>query len=102
MVAKAVITASELHRAAGKALKRVAVDHEHLVVERDGYPVAVMISYQEYEQLMRERAKAALRESVLTLGPEAEWQGLTEEELLEELKETRREVFKEQYGDLSR
>jgi prevent-host-death family protein len=62
MVAKAVITASELHRAAGKALKRVAINDEHLVVERDGYPVAVIVSYREYEQFMRELAEHKKRE----------------------------------------
>ncbi len=34
------------------------------------------------------------------VGAEADRQGLTEEKLLEELKESRREVFKQQYGDL--
>jgi prevent-host-death family protein len=48
---RVVINASELHRAAGKMLKRVALQDEHLVVERDGYPVAVLLSYPEYEEL---------------------------------------------------
>lgn len=39
-----MIKASELHRAAGKALKRVAINDKHLVVEREGYPIAVMVS----------------------------------------------------------
>ena len=86
MTKKAVIPASELHRAAGKLLKRVALEDEHLVVERDGYPVAVLISYQEYEDLMRLRALRQHRELVHALGPEAERQGLGEEQLLEELK----------------
>jgi prevent-host-death family protein len=64
MAKRFVIKASELHRAAGKVLKRVAINDEHLVVERDGYPVAVMIPYQEYEQLMRERATYQKREQV--------------------------------------
>jgi prevent-host-death family protein len=64
MAKRFVIKASELHRAAGKALKRVAINDEHLVVERDGYPVAVMVPYQEYEQLMRERAAYQKREQV--------------------------------------
>ena len=45
------IKASEGHRAFGKLLKRVYGSDEHLVIERDGYPVAVMMSYQEYDQL---------------------------------------------------
>jgi len=45
------INASMGHRAFGKLLKRVYGSDEHLIVERDGFPVAVIMSYQEYEQL---------------------------------------------------
>lgn len=45
------INASEGHRAFGKLLKRVYNSDEHLIVERDGFPVAVIMSYQEYEHL---------------------------------------------------
>jgi len=100
MSKKVVINASELHRAAGKALKRVALNDEHLVIERDGYPVAVMLSYQEYDILMRERASKLLRQLTRSLGEEAERQGLTEDKLMEELEETKREVFEETYGKL--
>src|SRR5574337_1252169 len=79
---KAVVKASELQRASGKVLRRVAVDKEHLVVERDGYPVAVIMSYPVYEAPMRERALAAHRELVPALGKEAKRQGLTEEQLI--------------------
>lgn len=98
MSKKVVITASELHRAAGKVLKRVAIKDEHLVVERDGYPVAVLMSYNEYEQLMRERALAYHREMVRALGQEAERQGLTEEKLMAEMEETKKEAYREMYG----
>lgn len=53
------ITASEGHRAFGKLLKRVHDTGDHLVVERDGYPVAVLLSYQEYKKLSRTEAKSA-------------------------------------------
>lgn len=56
MTKKAVVTASELQRASGKVLKRVALGQEHLIVERAGYPVAVMLSYAEYELLLRAQA----------------------------------------------
>jgi prevent-host-death family protein len=48
MIKKSKVNASELHRSAGKLLKRVALQDETLVVERDGYPVAVLMSYPEY------------------------------------------------------
>jgi prevent-host-death family protein len=101
MARQAIIKASEGHRAFGKLLKRVYRSDEHLIVERDGFPVAVLMSYQEYENLGRERALKAFERFSRNLGREIEKQELTEERLLEELKETRREVFKEQYGDLA-
>lgn len=98
MITTATVTASELQRASGKVLKRVAIGKEHLVVERDGYPVAVIIAFPEYEQMMRERALAAHRSLVIALGQEAERQGLTEEQLLAELEEDKEAVYQEMYG----
>jgi PHD/YefM family antitoxin component YafN of YafNO toxin-antitoxin module len=98
MAKKIVIAASELHRSVGKALKRVALQDEHLVVERDGYPVAVLMSFPEYEDLMRLRALAAHREIARVLGQEAEKQGLSEEQLMAELKEDKQAVYKDAYG----
>ena len=98
MTRKVTINASELHRAAGKMLKRVALQDEHLVVERDGYPVAVLLSYPEYQDLMRLRAQAAHQELVRTLGQDAELQGLSEEQLLAELEKDKHTVFAQTYG----
>ncbi len=98
MTKKVVIHASELHRAAGKMLKRVALQDEHLVVERDGYPVAVLLSYSEYEDLMHLRALAAHRELVQSLSQEAEHQGLTEEQLMAELEQDKSAAYKAAYG----
>lgn len=101
MAQQVTIKASEGHRAFGKLLKRVYNSDEHLVVERSGFPVAVLMSYQEYKRLRRDRALQAFDRFSRTLGREIEKQGLTEEQLLEDLKESRREIFKEQYGDLA-
>ena len=102
MATTAVVKASELQRASGKILKRAALGKEHLVVERDGYPVAVMMSYQEYEQLMRERAATAHRDLVIALGQEVDRQGLTEEQLMAELEGSKRRVHEERYGKAKR
>ena len=51
MARQVTVNASEGHRRFGKLLKRVYGSDEHLIVERDGFPVAVLMSYQEYEQL---------------------------------------------------
>ena len=48
MTRQVTITASEALRGFGKLLKRVYGSDEHLIIERDGSPMAVLISYQEY------------------------------------------------------
>ena len=98
MVERAVIKASELQRKSGQVLKRAAKEGVHLVVERDGYPVAVLLSFREYEELMRERAKMSLVESVRSLGAEAERQGISEEKLMEEHEQVKKGVYQETYG----
>ncbi len=98
MAKKSIINASELHRAAGKMLKRVALQDEHLVVERDGYPIAVLVSYPEYEELMHLRAVEAHQELAHALGQEAEQRGLSEEQLTAELEKDKRAIYKSTYG----
>jgi PHD/YefM family antitoxin component YafN of YafNO toxin-antitoxin module len=61
---QATISASEGHRAVGKLLKRIYGSDEHLIVERDGFPVAVIMSYQEYEQLGRQQTQMMPEESL--------------------------------------
>jgi prevent-host-death family protein len=99
MAKQAVIPATEGHRAFGKLLKRVYGSDEHLIVERDGFPVAVLISYQEYEKLCREQAVAALEQFSRQFGKELAKQGITEEQLLAELEEDRQAVYEEMYGE---
>ena len=93
-----IVRMTELHRKLGGVIHRVALSSEHFVVEKGGLPVAVMMSYQEYEQLMRERAQAAHRNLVGSLGKEAQEQGLTEEQLQADLEETKKEVYQDAYG----
>jgi prevent-host-death family protein len=69
--ARSVIKASELHRLPGEVIKRVALGNEELIVERDGYPVMVLIPYQAYQRITRDRLQA--------MTDEATRQGLTEE-----------------------
>lgn len=97
MPKQAVINASELHRSAGKVLKRVALQDEHLVVERDGYPVAVLLSYPEYENLMQTRAMEVHRKLVQALGKEADRQELNEEKLIAELDQDKKAVYDLKY-----
>jgi prevent-host-death family protein len=96
-----IIGATEVRNNLGRLLNRVHRREEHLVVEKLGIPVAAIISIQDYEQYRRLLSQNMLRDLGRKIGAEANKQGLTEEQLLEELRETRREVFKEQYGDLA-
>ncbi|MCP4167155.1 MAG: type II toxin-antitoxin system Phd/YefM family antitoxin [Chloroflexi bacterium] len=101
MTHQVVITATEGHRSFGKLLKRVFGSDEHLIVERDGYPVAVLLSYQEYELLRRTQAIESFEQFSHAFGREIERQNLSEEDLINDLKQARQEIFREQYGDLS-
>jgi prevent-host-death family protein len=98
MAKQAVITATEAHRAFGKLLKRVYGSDEHLIVEREGFRVAVIMSYQEYENLRRQQATAAFEQFSRELGKEVDRQGITEEQLLEELEQDRQALYQEKYG----
>ncbi len=98
MGVKSIIKASELQRSSGKVLKRAAIGNEHLVIVRAGYPVAVMISFQEYEALMRDRALAAQHDLVRTLGREAERQNVNEADLTADLEAEKQRLFQEIYG----
>lgn len=95
---EAVIQASELYRSGGKVLKRVAVNKERLIVERDGYPIAIIIPYEPPQP----SGETALRELVVALGQEAERQGLTEEQLMAELEADKRRVFEKHYGNIGK
>jgi len=52
----------------------------------------------EYEQFLRYKRLAVFNDFTRRFGQEVEKQNLTEEELMAELEETKREVFEEQYG----
>ena len=98
MSKQVAVTASEGHRKFGQLLKRVYNSGEHLVVERDGFPVAVMLSYPEYQSLKRQRAIEAFKALTRIVGTEADNQSLTEDDLLSELRDTRQNTFEEVYG----
>lgn len=53
------IPSTELNLRAGNVLRRVAVDREHIVIERNGYPIAVMIPIHDYERLTKQEQERA-------------------------------------------
>ena len=65
---------------------------------RDGFPVAVLMSYQEYQRLCGEKAVAAFEDFSRLFGREIEHQGATEQEVLTELEAIKQQVYDEKYG----
>jgi prevent-host-death family protein len=102
------VRSTDLQRNFRDVINRAGSGREHIIVERDGLPVIAMISMTEYDELMREREQLEQErqrrikrfvENARAIGQEFENEGLTEEQLLEDLDEIRAERFKEQYGD---
>ena len=66
--------------------------------EKGQKPATVLLSKTEYEQLLRYKRLAVFDDFAREFGHEIAQRGLTEEELMAELEETKRDVFEEQYG----
>lgn len=49
-----MVTATEAKNRFGKIIKRAYSNDEHLIVERGGIPVVVILPIQDYEQLVRQ------------------------------------------------
>ncbi len=99
MARQEVIKASEGHRSFGKLLKRVYNSDEHLIVERDGFPVAVLLGYQEYQQLRQQAALEAFKQFSREVGQAIAEQGLREAELLEAVQQAGEQIYQEQQAD---
>lgn len=95
---KKVIGATEVRNHLGTLLNRVHRGDEHLVIEKLGIPVAVVISMKDYEQYRRFLAEQMLKDLGRKMGAEAERKGLTEEKLIEQMEEDRAAVYEEMYG----
>jgi prevent-host-death family protein len=100
---KVTLRSTEVQRNFREVVNRAGSGQEHIIVERDGLPVIVMLSMAEYTSLMRERELRAQRlkqfeESARRIGQAVERQGLTEEEVLDQLEQTRQEIYDERYG----
>jgi prevent-host-death family protein len=55
-----VITATELQQKSGQILRRIFQDREHFIIERGGYPIAVVIPVQDYSQSISGREERQL------------------------------------------
>lgn len=50
MTVPTLISATDLNRRSGDLLKKVAKQGEHFLIERDGYPLAVIIPLEVYKR----------------------------------------------------
>jgi prevent-host-death family protein len=92
------ITATEMRRNFGAVIRRLRRRREHTIIQSSGESVAVLLPMAEYERLMKRERLAALDDLGRNLGHEIEKRGLSEEEVMAELEETKHQVFEERYG----
>ena len=59
-VKQSVVQMTMLHRQLGKVMRDVYKSNEHVVVEKGGLPVIVMMSMREYEVLIKEKEQKIL------------------------------------------
>lgn len=51
------IPSTELNLRAGSVLRRVAVDREHIIIERHGFPLVVMIPLHDYQKYIEQQTQ---------------------------------------------
>jgi prevent-host-death family protein len=93
-----IISATEARVHFGDLLRRVYRGQEPVVVEKDGIPVVVILSFHSYEQLLQEVKLARFERLSRTAGLEAERAGLTEAQLEQEMGSIRERLHQESYG----
>jgi prevent-host-death family protein len=92
------INATEARQCFGKVIQRAHSGSEHLIVEKNGLPVVVILSIKDYEEMRQKAALQNLQELNRSLSRKANVLGLTEEKLASEVEETKKEIFEELYG----
>ena len=101
------ISSTSAQRQFGAVLRRVHSGEEHIVIEQNGLPLAVIVSISEYNKMMNERERNEAREKRAEalsrqFGAEAARRGVSEEQLLENLQATKEAVYQEKYGKPSK
>lgn len=96
-----VFTTTQVRRNLNAVIQQIRRRREHAIIEKSGSPVAVLLSVAEYEQLLRYKRLAMFDRLTREFGEEVERRSLSEEELMAELEDTKREVFRENYARLA-
>ena len=96
--AQSTISAEEAQRQFGEVIKRAYLGREQVVVEKDGMPMVVILSFPDYEQLLREVKLARFERLSREAGLDAECTGLTEGQLEQEMETIRTRSHQKAYG----
>jgi prevent-host-death family protein len=92
------IPATEARIHFGDLPKRVYKNGEHLTIEKDGLPIATLLSHTEYDQLRRSAALRELDALNRSVNREMQAKRITEEQALADSGKIKKEVFEEKYG----
>jgi prevent-host-death family protein len=90
---EAVIAATEVRRNFGDVIRRVYSGNEHIVVEKDGLPVAVILSLPEYEAIRKEQKLRRFESLARRIGEDIEARGLTEEDVDQQVEAVRQRMY---------
>ena len=94
-----VVTATEVRRNLSAILRRLSRRHERTIIKSSGTPEADLLPGPDYEQLLAQsRRQSAFHDLARHLGREVEQRGLSEDEFMNDLEQTKRHIFTEQYG----
>ena len=93
-------TMTEVRRNLTAIVRQLRKKQKPAFIRSGDESVAVLLSMSAYEKLLRYQRLIEFQRTARTIGKAVEESDITEEQLLEELEETKREVFREQYGDL--
>lgn len=97
-----IVTATEMRRDFSVVVRRLNKRREHALIQSKGTSVAVLLSLAEYDDLLRYKRLMVFDKFTREFGVEIEKQGLSEEDVMAELEETKREVFRERYAKLAK
>ena len=92
------ISATEMKRNFNTLVRQLRQRHQHAYIQSSGVPVAVLLSVDEYERLIKYERVKMFRKVAREIGEAIEKSGVSKEVLMAELEETKREVFQEKYG----
>jgi len=95
---KRIVTTTQVRRNLNSVIQEIRRRRKYAIIEKSGSPVAVLLSVAEYEQLLRYKRLAMFDRLTRDLGEAVERRGLSEAELMAELEETKREIFREKYA----